>query len=528
MIQRIKMPAAGQTTDEARITSIKVKTGDSVKRGDVLIEAETDKAILPVESYAAGVILDVLVEEGDDVRSGDVLVVVGSEADRGAYVRDSGPAVKKDAAAADPVAKTEGAQCSSQAEQTARAIKMPAAGQTTDAARVTDVRVKVGDRIKRGDLLLEVETDKAVLPVESYLAGVVQEIKVKAGDDVRSGDVLVLVDTGESRAAAGPAPMERAAAAETAAAAGQEPDEEEYVPILRNGTAPCETRRKWPAMPNAKMLARELGVNLAEITPANGKIITRRDVRAAEAKGAVPASAPETVRQDRIPEAEYEVLDMTKVREVIGRRMLESTQNIPAWQCTVEINMEACMALKKDYQEKRGIKVSYNDIMAKAIAAAAQKFRLVRARYEQGEIRIYRHTNIGLAVGLEDALLVPVVKEIDTMGLEQIAQQYHQMVEKARGGRLAPGDMGCGSVTISNLGMFDVERFTAIVNPPESCILAVGSILVRPVWDGEKFVPVHTMIVTGSFDHRMIDGAYGAKFLRELKLLMENPVLMLG
>ena len=124
--------------------------------------------------------------------------------------------------------------------------------------------------------------------------------------------------------------------------------------------------------------------------------------------------------------------------------------------------------------------------------------------------------------------MVPVVKEIDTMGLEQIAQQYHQMVEKARGGRLAPGDMGCGSVTISNLGMFDVERFTAIVNPPESCILAVGSILVRPVWDGEKFVPVHTMIVTGSFDHRMIDGAYGAKFLRELKLLMENPVLMLG
>ena len=173
------------------------------------------------------------------------------------------------------------------------------------------------------------------------------------------------------------------------------------------------------------------------------------------------------------------------------------------------------------------MKLSYNDIMAKAIAEASRKFPLVRARYEEGEVRVYKHTNVGLAVGLEGALVVPVVKEIDGKGLEEIAAAYKDVIQKARNNRLAPSEMGCGSITISNLGMYDVDQFIAIDNPPESCILAVGSIKVKPEWDGEKFVPANMMTVTGSFDHRIIDGAYGAQFLQELKTLMESPALML-
>ena len=170
---------------------------------------------------------------------------------------------------------------------------------------------------------------------------------------------------------------------------------------------------------------------------------------------------------------------------------------------------------------KEGESFSVHD-MLKAIAVASRKFPLVNARYEEDEVRVYKHTNVGLAVALDGALVVPVVKEIDAKGLEQIAGDY-----KARAGKLAPADMGCGSITISNLGMYDVDQFIAIDNPPESCILAVGSIKVKPEWDGEKFVPANMMTVTGSFDHRIIDGAYGAQFLQELKTLMEEPSLML-
>lgn len=219
---------------------------------------------------------------------------------------------------------------------------------------------------------------------------------------------------------------------------------------------------------------------------------------------------------------------MTRIRTVIGRRMQESMQNIPAWQCTVSVDMTACMALRSTYLEKREVKLSYNDIMAKAIAVASRKFPLVRARYEEDEVRVYKHTNVGLAVGLDGALVVPVVKEIDTRGLEEIAGAYRDVIRKARENRLAPVEMGCGSITISNLGMYDVDHFIAIVNPPESCILAVGKIETQPVWNGKEFLPVPKMTITGSFDHRIIDGAYGAQFLRELKTLMENPSLLLG
>ena len=276
-------------------------------------------------------------------------------------------------------------------------------------------------------------------------------------------------------------------------------------------------------MPNAKMMARQRGIDLADVVASNGQFIKRMDV-----ENYVPAALEEpAAAAAEQAEAEYEVLPMTNIRKIIGRRMKESLSEIPCWQCTMVIKMDACMALRDTYKNKKGIKLSYNDIMAKAIAVASRRFPLVNARYENDEVRVYKHTNVGLAVALDGALVVPVVKDIDAKGLEQIALDYKAQIAKARDGKLAPADMGCGSITISNLGMYDVEQFIAIDNPPESCILAVGAIKVKPEWDGEKFVPVHAMTVTGSFDHRIIDGAYGAQFLQELKTLMEDPSLML-
>ena len=518
MIQEIKMPSAGQTTDEATIVALNVKVGDTVKRGDVIVEAETDKAVLPVECFANGTVLDVLVAVGDKVDAGTVLVAVGKAGE--SYSRTG---ADKPAPAATVAPKPVPVSPAKPAAGTE--IKMPSAGQTTDDAKIVSVNVKVGDKVKRGDVIVEAETDKAVLPVESFTAGEVLDVCVAVGDTVTAGTVLVVVGKpgqAVARPAAVPAPKAVPAPAPVK-------EKEEYQPIVK-GQAPKKAptpvekpHSAWPAMPNAKMLAKEMNVPLAELTPSNGKFLKRVDVLAYQ--------APETQTAQTAPAAEeapYKVMTMTNVRKVISRRMLESAQTIPSWQCTVSVDMTACMELRKHYQDKLGVKLSYNDILAKAIAIASRKYELVNARYEQGEVRIYKHTNVGLAVGLDGALVVPVVKEIDTKGLVEISGQYKAMVKKARENRLAPDDMGCGSITISNLGMYDVDQFIAIVNPPESCILAVGKIEVKPVWNGTSFQPVSMMNITGSFDHRIIDGAYGAQFLKELKTLLETPALMLG
>lgn len=521
-MQEIKMPSAGQTTDAAKIVHVNIKVGDTVKRGDVLVEAETDKAVLPVESFAAGTVLAVLVKEGDSVDAGTVLAAIGQKGET--YQSGKAPAIPAAPAAPVPVSPAPVADNSFSAGQT---IKMPSAGQTTDEAKIVKVNVKAGDTVKRGDVLVEAETDKAVLPVESFAAGTVFDVLVEEGDTVTAGSALAVVGKKEEAGAyrRGGVSTPAAAAAANKEPTAVSPAADEYLPIIKGApvvhtapAVPAPAHTVYPAMPNAKWMARDKGVELANVTASNGVFITRKDVLAAE-------STPVALSKEDA--AEYEVMPMSRMRTIIGKRMQESMQNIPAWQCTTRIEMTACMALRETYLQKHSVKLSYNDMMAKAIAVAARKFPLVNARFENGKVRLYHHTNVGLAVALDGALVVPVVKAVEDKGLDELSGAYKAQVKKAREGKLLPDDMGCGSITISNLGMYDVDQFIAIVNPPESCILAVGSILVEPVWDGECFKPVHRMSVTGSFDHRMIDGAYGAQFLRELKLLMENPTLML-
>ncbi len=436
-MQEIKMPNAGQTTDEAQIVKIYAAVGAQVKRGDVLMEAETDKAVLPVESYLNGVVLDVLVAEGDKVFAGTPLLIVGKEEEKASYHR--------------------GGQSASAS---------PEIGETAQTAQESTTAPDAAAVDPEGS-----SEDEEYIPI---MPGAVNVAKGAAQPGISA-----TVDMGKER------------------------------PVKGSG-------KSFPAMPGAKVLAREKGVSLSGITPKNGSFITKRDVmRAASVGGTGSADKP------------YAVMPMSRMRAAIGRRMLQSKLEIPTWQCTTSINMTACKKLREDYRERQGIKLSYNDILAKAIAAASVKYPLVNARYEEDEIRIYRHTNVGLAVAGEDALYVPVVRDVEEKSLPEISAAFKDLVERARKGRLLPDEMGCGSITISNLGMYDVDHFIAIDNPPESAILAVGSIRTAPWWNGESFVPVQEMTVTGSFDHRMIDGAYGAAFLKELKTLLEDPFLIL-
>ena len=411
-------------------------------------------------------------------------------------------------------------------------ITMPAGGQTTDTSVVGTWLVKQGDKVKRGDPLLEIETDKATLTVESFAKGTVLAILVEEGDQASAGDVIAYIGEesdlpelekrlkGEKAEAPEEAGTQKPSP--QAAAAGEEA---EYQPIDPSSPARYVSGKEGlgeiKAMPNAKKIAREQQVSLRDVAEFAGKsILKRQDVQAYLDQEGKDAAEAKEAEDTRIP--------LTTMRKVIARRMLESSANIPSFQATVEVDMTNCIALRGAVNagRKEG-KISYNDILFKCMEAAIRRYPYLNASYTDEAILVHKDVNIGLAVSVEAGLVVPVNKKVNGKGIEEIAADNRTNIQKAREGKLAPEDMSGGTITLSNLGMYPVTEFNAIINPPEVCILAVGSMEEKPVWEDGQWKPVPVMKITGSFDHRVIDGAYGAQFLAELKKIMENPALAL-
>lgn len=445
-------------------------------------------------------------------------------------------------------------------------IKMPAGGQTTDVSVVGNWLVKIGDKVGRGDALLEIETDKATLTVESYTKGTVLALLVEEGDEASAGDVIALIgdESDKEEAAArisGGSSSAAAEAKEESPAKEAQPEEnepvnsqeeEEYQPIDKKaprrtkdtvseagskaGTQNSEARNlaEIKAMPNAKLMAKENNVSLADVAEATGKdILKRQDVKAfleMRRSGTLPekgAQEKNAAQNSAVVGSEDTLVPFTTMRKVIARRMTESAQNIPVFAATVEIDMTQCIAFRKMINSVGGKKVSYNDILFKCMDTVLRYYPYVNASYTDEGIVLHKDVNIGLAVSIEGGLVVPVVRKVQEKSISEISACNRGNIEKAREKKLAPEEMTGGTITLSNLGMYPVTQFTAIINSPEACILAVGAIEEKPVLsDGEwKAVPV--MKLTGSFDHRIIDGAYAAEFLSELKEVIENPALAL-
>lgn len=426
-------------------------------------------------------------------------------------------------------------------------ITMPAGGQTTDTSTVGAWQVKVGDKVKRGDVLLEIETDKATLAVESYAKGTVLAILVEEGDTASAGDVIAYIgdesDKAEVQARLGGTPAAEVAPKQeeqkAASCKADTAEEEEYQPIDKSaptryvgedvkeevvkgasGKIFCPEDIK--AMPNAKLLAKQENISLQDVAEFAGKdILKRQDVKNYIANG------KNSVRADSSDSADTKVA-LTQMRKVIARRMLESSQNIPTFQATVEVNMEQCIALRGLVNHgKDDIKISYNDILFKCIEAALRKYPYVNASYTDDAIILHKDVNIGLAVSVENGLVVPVVKKVNEKNIAEISAVNKENIGKARGGKLGADDMAGGTITLSNLGMYPIKQFNAIINPPEVCILAFGATEDKPVLINGEWKAVPTASITGSFDHRVVDGAYGAQFLAELKKIIENPTLAL-
>jgi pyruvate dehydrogenase E2 component (dihydrolipoamide acetyltransferase) len=406
-------------------------------------------------------------------------------------------------------------------------ITMPSGGTNTDQLLVVSWKKKAGDAVKRGDILLEVETDKALLEVESFAQGTLLKRLVEEGSYGTVGDVIAYIGDPEDLTA-----LETESAPSKPTADDLDvitPTEPTTLatPVSESVAVPSaladSSNRTVKATPAAKKEARDRGLDLAEVHRSVGKAILRRsDV---SRFSGVSAGSPDSTRATGDVTA-FTLVPLTTMRRIIAERM-EAGSSVPTFTAEIEVDMTGCIRLRSDLNEHfKGISFGYNDIIAKCVAIAAGDYPLVNASFTDKGIRVFRSVNIGLAVSLEQGLAVPVVCDVRGKDIASLAEANAANIAQVRTGKFDPKILENGTLTISNIGKYPITRFTAILNPPQSCILAVSAIQSRGVWVNGQLREQPTAAINGTFDHRVIDGRYGAEFLTGLKVLLEHPALI--
>ncbi|MDO3645146.1 pyruvate dehydrogenase complex dihydrolipoamide acetyltransferase [Mucilaginibacter sp. L3T2-6] len=570
MAEVVKMPKMSDTMTEGVLAKWHKKVGDKVKPGDVLAEIETDKATMDFESYQEGTLLYVGVEEGQAVPVDAVIAVLGKEGeDYKSALGEGGAApaaeAPKEEAKAEPAKKDKApkaAEDKKPADATpakpkvdkssipATVIRMPALSDTMTEGVINKWNFKVGDTVKSDDSLADVETDKATMEVVGYENGTLLYIGPKEGEAAPVNGIIAIVgkagtditpllsdDEGEevagesSSSEEAPKGAEAAATTETAAASSSADD----------------SRVK--ASPLARKIAKERGINLNDVKgSAEGGRIIKKDVEeyvpaakpavvAAESsskgpQAAAPATAiPTTATAPQLPtftgEEKFTEKNVTQMRKAISRRLSESLFTAPHFYVTMTIDMDQAVAARTRINEIAPVKISFNDFVVKACAVALKQHPAINSSFLGDKIRTNEHVHIGVAVAVDEGLLVPVIKFADGKSLSHISAEVKEFAGKAKSKKLQPNEMEGSTFTISNLGMFGVDEFTAIINTPNACILAVAGIQQVPVVKNGAVVPGNVMKVTLSCDHRVVDGATGAAFLQTLKALLEEPVRLL-
>ena len=549
MAEVILMPRLSDTMTEGVIAAWHKQVGDTVKKGDLLAEIETDKATMELESYQEGVLLHIGTQKNGKLQVNDLLAILGKAGeDVSALVAQhsggaaaAAPAVTVTmpaAPAAEPVAApaaSNGLDISALEE----VVLMPRLSDTMTEGVIASWQKQVGDAVKKGEVLAEIETDKATMELESYKDGVLLYQGAKPGEKIQVNDLLCIIGKagmditaivaaaksgGSAAPAATPAPSAAPASA-TAPAAAPAPAPAAAPVVVNDG--------RIFASPLAKKLAAEKGIDLRYVkgTGDHGRIV-RSDIEQYTPAAAAPAtaSAPAVSAAPvvtAVGQVSFEDVPVSQMRKTIARRLSESLFTAPHFYLTMTIDMDACVAARTRINETSKTKISFNDMVLKATAVALKQHPKVNSSWLGDTIRINHHVNIGVAVAVDEGLLVPVVRFADSLSLSQIATQVKDYAQRAKDKKLQPADWEGSTFTISNLGMFGIDQFTAIINPPDACILAVGGIAQVPVVKNGAVVPGNIMKVTLSCDHRVVDGATGAAFLQTLKSLLEEPLRML-
>lgn len=560
MAEVILMPRLSDTMTEGVIAAWHKKVGDPVKKGDLLAEVETDKATMELESYKDGILLHIGGAKGSKIQVNDLLAIIGKAGEDISSLLQGAPAsatvAPENTAAAAPTVTMPAAESTANTSSPAatpvagtdiskmdEVVLMPRLSDTMEAGVIANWNKKVGDTVKKGEVLAEIETDKATMELESYKNGTLLHIGAQKGEKIPVNGLLCVigepgkVDLNAIIAAASAAPAAStvasvavpAASAPVAATASPAATAATTAtqPVLSTHTVHADGRIK--ASPLAKKIAKDKGVDLQTLRGSgDGGRIIKADIdnynpsatpatTAASATAAVPAYTGHTTEG-------YTDIPNSQMRNVIARRLAESKFSAPHFYLKMEVNMDNAISARTQLNEASPVKVSFNDFIVKAVALALRQHPAVNASWMGDKIRRYQHVHIGVAVAIEDGLIVPVVRFADNKTLPQIAAETKELASKAKNKKLQSNEFTGNTFTISNLGMMDIEEFTAIINPPDSCILAVGRISEKVIRKGEGFTATNVMKLTLSCDHRSVDGASGAAFLQTVKKLLENPI----
>uniref|UniRef100_UPI004048B5E3 pyruvate dehydrogenase complex dihydrolipoamide acetyltransferase n=1 Tax=Algoriphagus sp. TaxID=1872435 RepID=UPI004048B5E3 len=545
MAEIIRMPKMSDTMEEGVIASWLKNVGDSVKPGDILAEVETDKATMELESYEEGVLLYVGVKEKDSVPVNGIIAIIGEKGEAFQHLLSGVPT---DAAKAGevipasspaPVVAEPKTAAVSTSSIPATVVTMPKMSDTMQEGTIAAWLKKVGDSVKSGEIIAEVETDKATMELESYEDGVLLHIGVEAGGSVPvDGIIAVIGERGadyQSLLAAHqgggqvPAPVE--VASPTAPAAVATPTPEMPQAPVKELVASATGNERVKASPLAKKIASEKGVDIRQVagTGEGGRIV-KRDIESFVPTAATTSSqvsSSHAVSSAVLGQESFREEKVSQMRKTIAKRLAESKYSAPHFYLTMEINMDKAIEARKSMNEFGTAKISFNDLVIKASAAALRQNPKVNSSWLGDKIRYNDHIHIGMAVAVEEGLLVPVIRFADQLSLSQISNQAKSLGQKAKNKELQPKDWEGNTFTISNLGMFGIDEFTAIINPPDACILAVGGIKETVIVKDGQMKVGNLMKVTLSCDHRVVDGAVGSAFLQTLKGLLEDPVRIL-
>jgi pyruvate dehydrogenase E2 component (dihydrolipoamide acetyltransferase) len=541
MAEVIRMPLLSDTMTEGKIIAWNKKVGDKVKSDDTLAEVETDKATMEVVGYADGVLLHIGVPAGEAAKINQIIAIVGKAGEDFTSLLDA-PAVTKataPASAATPAPNATNTAAKVELPAGAKVIRMPLLSDTMTEGKIVAWNKKVGDLVKSDDVLADVETDKATMEVVGYEEGTLLYTGVEAGKAAKINEIIAIVGKpGTDVSAYIAAEKSGANAAPAATTSATTTTTQVAATVAEPATQTvAATNGRVKASPLAKKLAAEKGIDISQIAGSgDGGRVTKKDVDGfVPSVAATSSAATSTVSKAAATAPAFVAngveshtdIPVTTMRKVIARRLGESKFSAPHFYLTMEINMDNAMAARASMNEVSPVKISFNDMIIKAAAMALRKHPDVNSSWLGDVIRMNHHIHIGSAVAMPDGLIVPVIRFADQKSLSQIAADAKELYGKAKDKKLQPAEFSGNTFTISNLGMMDIEEFTAIINPPDSAILAVGTISEKVVRKGDGFGVINIMKLTLSCDHRSVDGAVGASFLQTLKKFLENPVTML-
>ena len=550
MAEAIRMPLLSDTMKEGVIAAWHKKVGDKVKSDDVIADVETDKATMEVMPYVDGTLLYIGVEQGQAVKVNGIMAIIGKEGEDYKAILDAEKNTAPDSGGADKQSQSQPVPEQSPAEKKevpkerakqtkpgdATVIRMPLLSDTMKEGKIVAWHKKEGDKVKSDDVLADVETDKATMEVMPYVDGTLLYLGVKEGEAAKVNDIIAIV----GKAGTDIAPYLDSPGSSPALESADQPapaQDKNVQPAPQKSSESTQQSssedERLKVSPLARKLAEEKGVDLQQVQGSgdNGRIV-KRDIDNFQPSAQEPATsqvkqAPASTQPVTVGQEGHKDQPLSQMRKIIAQRLAESKFSAPHFYLRMTVTMDNAIEARKAINEVSPVKVSFNDLIIKAVAIALRRHPAVNSSWMGDFIRQNQHIHIGTAVAIDEGLIVPVIKYADQKSLSQIAEESKMLADKARNKKLQPPEFTGNTFTISNLGMMDIDEFTAIINPPDSCILAVGKITPTPVVENNQVVVRQLLKLTLSCDHRSVDGAVGAAFLQTLKAHLENPVTML-